>query len=42
MSKMFLTVVYIVLHNGGNNGDIPRRLKYYIQNFKTSLKNMKI
>ena len=41
-SKIFLIVVRIVIHNGGNNGDIPRSLKYYIQNFKTSLKNMKI
>ena len=39
MSKIFLIVVHIVIHNGGgNNGDIPRSLKYYIQNFKTSLK----
>ena len=42
MSKKFLTVVYIVIHNGGNNGDIHRSLKYYIQNFKASLKNSKI
>ena len=27
------------MHNGGNNGDIHRNLKYCIQNFKTSLKN---
>ena len=27
------------MHNGGNNGDIHRNLKYYIQNFKTSLKS---
>ena len=36
MSKKFLIVVHIVIYNGGNNGDIPRSLKYYIQNFKTS------
>ena len=42
MSKMFLIVVHIVIHNGGNNGDIPRGLKCYIQNFKTSLKKLKI
>ena len=41
MLKIFLNVVHIVIHNGGNNGDIHRSLKYYIQNFKTSLKNMK-
>ena len=42
MSKIFLTVVHIVKHNGGNNGDIHRSLKYCIQKFKTSLNNMKI
>ena len=43
ISKIFLTVVDIVMHNGGNNGDIHRSLKYYcIQNFKTSLKNIKM
>ena len=43
ISKIFLTVVDIVMHNGGNNGDIHRSLKYYcIQNFKTCLKNIKI
>ena len=41
MLKFFLKVVHIVIHNGGNNGDIHRSLKYYIQNFKTLLKNMK-
>ena len=39
MSKSFLTVVHIVIHNGGN---IHRSLKCCIQNFKTSLKKMKI
>ena len=34
MSKLFLTVVHVVMHNGGNNGDIYRSLKNYIQNFK--------
>ena len=42
ISKNFLTVVHIVIHNGGNNGDIHKSLKYCIQNFKTSLKNIKI
>ena len=42
MLKIFLIVVHIVIHNGGNNGDIHRSLKYYIQNFKTALKNMKL
>ena len=42
MSKSFVTVVHILIHNGANNGDIHRRLKCCIQNFKTSLKNMKI
>ena len=41
ISKIFLTVVCIVIHNYSNNGDIHRSLKYYIQNFKTSLKNIK-
>ena len=27
MSKIFLTVVHIVIHNSGNNGDIHRSLK---------------
>ena len=35
------TYVHIIIQNGGNNCDIQRNLKYYIQNFKTSLKNMK-
>ena len=38
----FLTVVHTVIHNGGNNGVIHRSLKYCIQNFETSLRNMKI
>ena len=42
ISKNVLTVVHIVICNGANNGDIHRSLKYCIQNFKTSLKNMKI
>ena len=41
MSKNFLTVVHIVIHNVGNNGDMHRSLKCSIQNFKTSLKNIK-
>ena len=40
--KIFLTVVHIVTHNAGNNGDIHRSLKCCIQNFKTSLKNIKV
>ena len=39
--KNFLAMVHIVIRNGGNNGDIHRSWKYCIQNFKTSLKNMK-
>ena len=35
-------MVHVVIHNGCNNGDIHKCLKYYIQNFKISLKNMKI
>ena len=42
ISKMFLKVVPIAIHNCDNNGDIHRSLKYCIQNLKTSLKNMKI
>ena len=42
ISKNFLTVVHIVIHNVGNNGDIHRTLKCCIQNCKTSLKNIKI
>ena len=42
ISEFFLTVVHIVIHNSGNNGDIHRSSKYCIQNFKISLKNMKI
>ena len=41
-SKHFLSVVHIVIHNGGNNGDIYRSLKYCIQKVKTFLKNIKI
>ena len=36
------TVAHIVIHNGGNDSHIHRNLKYYIQNFKTSLNNTKI
>ena len=42
MSTNFLILEHIVIHNGGNNGDIPGGLKCYIQNSKTSLKNMKM
>ena len=42
ISKNFLTVVHIVIHNVGNNGDIHRALKCCIQNGKNSLKNIKI
>ena len=42
ISKKFLTVVHIVMHNVGNNGDIHRILKCCIQNCKTSLKNIRI
>ena len=40
--KNFLTVVHIVIRNVGNNGDMQRSLKCCIQNFKTSLENIKI
>ena len=40
--KLLLTMVHIVVQNGGDNGDIHRNLKYCIQNIKTSLKNVKI
>ena len=42
ISKIFLTVVHIIIHNVGNNGDIHRSFKCCIQNCKTSLKNIKI
>ena len=42
ISNIFQTVVHIVIHSGGNNGDVHRSWKYCIQNFKTSLKNIKI
>ena len=42
ISKIFLIVVDIVIHNGGNNGDIYRSLKYCIQKVKTFLKKIKI
>ena len=37
-------MVHIVIRNGGSNGDMQRSLhsKYFIEKFKTSLKNMKI
>ena len=41
MSKNFLIVVHIVIHNGGYNGDIPRSLKYYIQNLSEKYENTK-
>ena len=42
ISKKYPRVVHIVMQNGSNNGAIHRSLKYFIQNFKISLKNMKI
>ena len=39
ISKSFLTVVHIIIHNVGSNGDIHRSLKCCIQNFTTSLKS---
>ena len=42
ISKVFLTVVHMVIHNVGNNGDIHRSLKCNIQNFKTALQNIKM
>ena len=38
----FLKKTLTVVHNVGNNGDIHRRLKYCIENFKTPIKDMKI
>ena len=35
-------MVHIAIHNGSINGDTNRSLKYFIQNFKTSVKNMKL
>ena len=32
ISKIFLIVVYIVIHNGSNTGDIHRSLKCYKNN----------
>ena len=40
--KSFLTVVHIVIHNGGNDFDIHRSLKYCIENFETSFLNENI
>ena len=40
-SKFFLTVVHIIIHNGGNNGDIHRNLKYWIQNLSEKYRNIK-
>ena len=34
ISKTFLKVVHIVIHSGGDTGDIHRSLKCCIQNFK--------
>ena len=36
--NIFLTVVHIEIHNGGNNGGIHKSLRRCIQNFKTSEK----
>ena len=36
MSKNYLTVVHIAIHNDRNNGDKRRSLKYWIKNIKTS------
>ena len=41
ISKNFLTVVHIVIHNVGNNGDIHRSLKCCIQNCKNLSKKYK-
>ena len=41
-SKNILTVLHIIIHNGGNNGDMRNRLRHCNESFKTSLKNMKI
>ena len=37
-SKIFLTVVRVVIHNGGNNGDKHKNLKCCIQNLFEKLK----
>ena len=36
MSKNYLTVVHIAIHNDRNNGDKRRSLKHWIKNIKTS------
>ena len=41
ISKIFLTVVQIVIHIVGNNGDIHRSLKCCIQNISEKYKNIK-
>ena len=38
-NKIFLIVVHIVIHNGGNNGDISRSLK--LQNLIEKYENIK-
>ena len=42
ISKIFVTVVHIVIHNDGSNGDTNRSLECCIPNFKASLKNIEI
>ena len=42
ISKFFLTVVHIAIRNSSSNGDIRGSLKYWTQNFKTSLKKQHI
>ena len=45
MSKNLLTVVHIFIHNGGNNGDIHRSMKYLLnsklQNLSEKYENIK-
>ena len=38
----YKAVVHIVMHSSGNNREIRRSLKHCIQNFKATLKKMKI
>ena len=40
-SKIFLTVVRVVIHNGGNNGDKHKNLKCCIQNLFEKFKGRK-
>ena len=44
ISKIFLTVVHIAIHNRSNNGDIPRSIEILhlkLQNLSEKCKNIK-